>query len=333
MTMPSAVPIVGLIANPASSKDIRRLVGLGRVVDVEEKANIGARFLVGLTAAGPVRVLALDDRSGVVRRAVHLARRDGPDVEFLPVVAVMDEADTHAAAVELRSLGAAAVAVIGGDGTARAAVEGWPDAPLVPLAAGTNNAVGIRHEPTVVGAATARAVTDPDRSSAFAPILRLDVVTGSGTASALVDVVGVRSPWTGARALWEPAELTEAITANIHPRAIGIAAISAAFGPLERNRGRYLRFGPGRTVRVALGPGMVRSIDVAEVRDLEVGGSVRIRPESRLLALDGERRLAGDTAGVTLALGPRLLDVTAAMRTPERENRGDPSDRASDPGH
>jgi len=328
MTMPFALPIVGLIANPASSKDIRRLVGLGRVVDVEEKANIGARFLVGLTAAGPVRVLALDDRSGLLRRAVHMARRDAPEVEFLSVVAVAEEADTRAAAAELRKVGASAVAVIGGDGTARAAVEGWPDAPLVPLAAGTNNAVGIRHEPTVVGAATARAVTDPNRASAFVSIPRLDVLTKSGTASALVDVVGVRSPWTGARALWEPSELTEAFTANIHPRAIGIAAISAAFGPLARDRGRYLRFGPGRTVTATLGPGMVRSIDVAEVRDLDMGGSIRIRSESRLLALDGERRLAGDAAAVKLAPGPRLLDVTAAMRTPERENRTGVSDRA-----
>ncbi len=32
--------IVGLIANPASSKDIRRLTGLARVVDVEERANL-----------------------------------------------------------------------------------------------------------------------------------------------------------------------------------------------------------------------------------------------------------------------------------------------------
>ena len=313
------LPIVGLIANPASSKDIRRLVGLGRVVDVEEKANIAARFLVGLTAGPPVEVLALDDRAGLVRRAVHLARHDAPPVAFLRVTAVGREDDTRHAAEALATAGAVAVAVIGGDGTVRAAVAGWPTAPLVPLAAGTNNAIGIRHEPTILGVATARAVREPLRSRAFVPAPRL-LVGGDGD-SALVDVVGVRSPWTGARALWDPGELVEALTVNVHPTAIGIAAIAAAFGPLPRDRGRYLRFGAGRAVTVAFGPGMVRSIEVAEVRDLPMGSSVSVRPESRLLALDGERRRVAAGSRITIAPGPDLLDVATALARPERENQ------------
>lgn len=37
--------MIGLIVNPASSKDIRRIVALGRVVPAEEKVNVVARFL------------------------------------------------------------------------------------------------------------------------------------------------------------------------------------------------------------------------------------------------------------------------------------------------
>jgi hypothetical protein len=313
------LPIVGLIANPASSKDIRRLVGLGRVVDVEEKANIAARFLVGLTAGPPVEVLALDDRAGLVRRAVHLARHDVPGVAFLRMTAVGREEDTRRAAAALETAGAAAVAVIGGDGTVRAAVEGWPAAHLVPLAAGTNNAIGIRHEPTILGVATARAVREPLRSRAFVPAPRL--LVGTGGDSALVDVVGVRSPWTGARALWDPGELVEAMTVNVHSTAIGIAAIAAAFGPLPRGRGRYLRFGAGQAVTVAFGPGMVRSIEVAEVCDMPMGSSVSVRPESRLLALDGERRLVVAGSRITIAPGPDLLDVATALARSGRENQ------------
>ena len=97
-------PIIGLIANPVASKDIRRLVGLARVVDVEEKANLIARLLVGMTAGPPVRVVALDDSGGMVRRALRLTRGTAPPVEYLPLEAEATERDTHDAA---RLLGAA----------------------------------------------------------------------------------------------------------------------------------------------------------------------------------------------------------------------------------
>jgi len=41
---------VGIIANPASGKDIRRLVALGTVFDNQEKLNIDRRILLGLDA-------------------------------------------------------------------------------------------------------------------------------------------------------------------------------------------------------------------------------------------------------------------------------------------
>jgi predicted polyphosphate/ATP-dependent NAD kinase len=55
--------LVGLLANPASSKDIRRLTGLARVIDTEEKANLVARLLVGIGSVAGVEVMALDDHA------------------------------------------------------------------------------------------------------------------------------------------------------------------------------------------------------------------------------------------------------------------------------
>jgi predicted polyphosphate/ATP-dependent NAD kinase len=50
--------LVGLVANPFSSKDVRRLVSLARVVDLEEKANLLARFLRGLGSHPGIEVVA-----------------------------------------------------------------------------------------------------------------------------------------------------------------------------------------------------------------------------------------------------------------------------------
>src|SRR5437660_12647415 len=50
------LPLVGIIANPASGRDIRRLVAHGTVFDNNEKTAIVRRVLLGLEAVGMRRV-------------------------------------------------------------------------------------------------------------------------------------------------------------------------------------------------------------------------------------------------------------------------------------
>lgn len=309
------VPVIGLIANPLASKDVRRLVGLARVVDVEEKANLIARLLVGMTAGPVVRVVALPDSGGLVERAVRLTRGRMPDVEFLPMDAESTEADSRRAAEQLRDLGAALIVVVGGDGTIRSVVEGWPDSVLVPVAAGTNNAISIVDEPTVVGFATALATADGMAERVLDRCSALSVDTGHDRSSvAVVDVVGVRTRWVGSGALWDGNDLVEAIVTNVRPTAVGIAAVAAALGDLPAGAARYIRFGDGQTVRALLGPGLVTDIGVAHHEIIELGEKVELDPASRVVALDGERRLVSAGRCVVEVLpGPKLLSVRRAM--------------------
>lgn len=314
--------IVGLIANPVASKDIRRLVGMARVVDIEEKSNLIARLLAGMAGGPPVEVHALDDPSALVRRALRLVRDRTPPVRWLPVQPEGSEADSRNAARALASLKAAAVVTVGGDGTVRATVEGWSEVPLVPIAAGTNNTIALTHPPTAIGLAVAHTADPMVAAAAFAPIPRLIVDADATPSAALVDAVGVRTRWTGARALWEPAEMVEAVVTKANPTAIGLAAVAAAFGPIPSGHARYLRFGTGRTVRAVFGPGLVLDFAVAEERLLPRAGAVELLPETRVVALDGERRLV--TRGrptITVADGPRLFDPVAAMRAIGDRNR------------
>ncbi|HEX2913107.1 MAG TPA: ATP-NAD kinase, partial [Chloroflexia bacterium] len=48
---------VGIIANPSSGKDIRRIVAQGWVVSNQEKVAITRRLLRGIEAAGVTEVL------------------------------------------------------------------------------------------------------------------------------------------------------------------------------------------------------------------------------------------------------------------------------------
>jgi hypothetical protein len=76
-----------------------------------------------------------------------------------------------------------------------------------------------------------------------------------------------------------------------------------------------------RTVHVALAPGLVVGVGVAEHRVLELGDAVEIaggRDAVGTIALDGEReieRRAGGAATVRLVPGPLTIDVDAVMRS------------------
>lgn len=304
--------IVGLVANPMSSKDIRRLTGLARVIDVEEKANLVARLLVGIGSVSGVAVTALDDTAGLVRRAVSMAGRSAAPVDFLPIEAEGSEADTREAAAALARLGAACLVTVGGDGTVRAAAEGWPDGRIVPLAAGTNNAFAFTEEPTVVGLATAMAVTAP--ADAFAPTTAIRVGTRSGVSLAVIDAVVVRDRWVGAGAIWDPARLVEGYVTSARRTAVGIASVSASFGELAAGHARRLRFGGAATVRAVFGPGLVLDVPVADHEDLPLGSVRRLDDGAGLVALDGERRLPATNATVEVVAGPQILDLDAAFR-------------------
>ena len=73
---------VGIIANPDSGKDIRRLVAFGSVFDNQEKVNIVRRVFLGFLAMGVERVCFMPDYFGIVPRACEPLQLNSP---VLPV--------------------------------------------------------------------------------------------------------------------------------------------------------------------------------------------------------------------------------------------------------
>jgi hypothetical protein len=304
--------LVGLIANPTSSKDIRRLTMLARVIDIEEKANLVARLLVGLGSEPGIEVLGIRDRAGLLERAVGLAGAAAPQVDFVPIEVEGSEGDTRRAAAYLAAREASALITVGGDGTVRAAAEGWHRAPLVPVAAGTNNAFALTDEPSVIGLATALAVTSG--SDSFRPTTAVEVSTSEGSAMAVIDAVVVRTHWVGAGAIWDPAELVEGLVTSARRTAVGIASVSAAFGPLDPGQVRHLQFGGDTTVRAVFGPGLVLDVPVRSHVDLAIGSEVALAGDGGTVALDGERRILAGEGLVRVVDGPRVLDLESALR-------------------
>ena len=145
---------VGIIANPASGKDIRRLVAHGSVFDNNEKVNIIERVLLGLDALGIDQVLAMPDIAGLAGHARHRAKID-MQVDLLDFPLKNSAADSTRAAELMARAGAGCIVTLGGDGTNRAVARGCGYVPIVPVSTGTNNAFPVMIEGTLAGMAAA----------------------------------------------------------------------------------------------------------------------------------------------------------------------------------
>ena len=143
---------VGIIANPAAGKDIRRLVAFGRLVPNQEKINTIKRILAGLDATGIEKVVFMPDSSMLGRAAIERGRF-GFEVQFLDMPVSNEEEDSSRAAAMMACMGVACIVTLGGDGTNRSVAKGSQDIPLVPVSTGTNNVFPSMVEGTVAGLA------------------------------------------------------------------------------------------------------------------------------------------------------------------------------------
>ena len=147
---------LGIVANPASGKDVRRLVARASVFDNQEKRAIVVRALTGAVAAGVRQVRYFNDKHGIAATALSdLAETNSPKIrsKAVDVQPTGVALDTTAAARALKEAGCGAVIVLGGDGTSRAFTQGWRNAVLMPLSTGTNNVFPELLEATVAGTA------------------------------------------------------------------------------------------------------------------------------------------------------------------------------------
>ncbi|HLZ80550.1 MAG TPA: hypothetical protein VKP04_02890 [Ktedonobacteraceae bacterium] len=72
---------VGIIANPSSGKDIRRIVAQGWVVSNQEKIAIVRRLLRGLEVAGVDHVLFMPESLGIGYAAMDALQSTSTQVE------------------------------------------------------------------------------------------------------------------------------------------------------------------------------------------------------------------------------------------------------------
>jgi predicted polyphosphate/ATP-dependent NAD kinase len=319
--------LVGIIANPASGKDIRRVVSQATTVNNHEKVSIVRRVLLALHASGIRRVAIMPDYFDIGDRALHgLGERDGiramTSLIEMPVAATA--ADSETAARHLAEAGAGCIIVLGGDGTCRAVAKGCGEVPLLPISTGTNNVVPFFVEGTVAGAAAAYVALVPEMQRdllCFRHKRLLVYVDGREVDQALVEVALVSAGFLGARAVWEASTVRQVFATRAQPVNIGLSAIAGIVHPIEVTdpEGVAVSLSPGgQEVMVPLVPGGFERVTVGSARVMHPGVQYAIaadRPAA--LTLDGEREILlhhDDQAYVMLDLeGPWIVDVKRAL--------------------
>lgn len=310
--------IIGILANPMSGKDVRRLVARASVFDNQEKQAIVRRMLTGIAAAAgeSCGITYFDDRHGITRRALDEA---GGDLVAEPVETpgTVSALDTVAAARAFRAEGCSVLITLGGDGTNRAVALGWQDAPLIPISTGTNNVFPVVVEATVAGAAAGllaggRVPLEP--AIARSKIIRVEI-DGENDDLALIDAVMTGERFVGSRALLSPEQLQGALLTRGDPAAVGMTALGGLTDPLSdaEDAGLLLSLGPdGRMLLAPIAPGCYHAVGISDCRRVGLGDVTTFEGPG-VLAFDGERERVlkpGQRARLTIERsGPRVVDV------------------------
>ena len=325
---------VGIIANPASGRDIRRLVAHGAVFNNDEKVNIVRRVLLGLEAVGVERVFFMPDSFSIGTKALD-GLQTGLDVSILPMLKTFSQRDSTQAAALMAAEGVGCIVTLGGDGTNRAVAKGCGDVPLMPISTGTNNVFPTMLEGTIAGMA-AGLVTCGLADQAVQRAPRLDIFCEKTDESdpagnpdntetpddiALIEAAVYDERFVASRAIWDASKIRELVLTRVEPGSIGLSSIGAHTPDRVNSpeHGLYLRLGSGgQSVLAPIAPGLLNTVSVAESRPLEPGETLTFRHQQPcVLALDGEREIElrqGTTARLQFNLnGPRVIDARKAI--------------------
>ena len=328
--------LVGIIANPAASKDIRRLVAQGRVVPDWEKVNIVRRALLGLQSVGVDRVLAMPDSSHLVQRAAddpHLS----VEVDLLRMTALFNEGDTVRAAAAMAAQGVNCVITLGGDGTNRAVAKGSRDMAMVAISTGTNNVFPVMVEGTTAGMAAGLVAsgTVPMEDATVRSKTIAVIVDGEDRDIALVDVALSKERFVATRAIWDMNTIYEVFLTRAEPSSIGLSSIGARLEAvsLTDGGGLHYRIADGGIaedgespelddsliqVRAPIAPGSVPVVGIESWQRLADGQRVTVERRHSTVALDGERSFSVNPDNLleieVRRDGPPVVSVDAALR-------------------
>lgn len=317
---------IGIIANPASGKDIRRLVSYATVIDNHEKVNIVKRIVLAAQGLGIEQFYFMPDTFQIgyqVMESLQDEKMLSASCQIMDMEVKASAQDSITAAKEMVKRGVGAIVILGGDGTSRAAAKEVKDVPILPISTGTNNVYPEMTEGTVAGmAAAAAALAENPYESCIRDKWIEVYVNGSLKDIALIDVVISDDIFQGTKALWDMEQIRRIIVSRCHPASIGFSAIAGCLGIIEpgEDQGMVVELSDsGKLLKAPVAAGMVKKVGIGRNRLLNLGEKVTYAMERNcMVALDGEREIQvkkGDMLAFQIVReGPWRIEIRKALK-------------------
>jgi len=291
---------IGIIANPASGKDIRRLVSHATVVDNNEKVNIIERIILAAQKSGVTKIYIMPDTYQIGYKAkdnLTTSKELKAKVEILDMKISGTPEDTIMAAKFMEKIGVGCIVALGGDGTCRAVAKGIEYTPLIGLSTGTNNVYPEMIEGTVAGIAAAIVASMKyDMNDICRRDKRIEIFRDKKLIDiALVDVVLSKNIFVGAKAIWNTEDILKVIVSKGHPASIGFSSLVGCkrivreeddFGVcIDLTKNKYKIITP-------IAAGVMKTIKMGEPEIIEINKEYEyIADKKGVIALDGEREI------------------------------------------
>lgn len=323
---------IGIIANPTSGKDIRRLVGQALVIGNREKVNIVKRILIGAYSAGVREIMIMPDSFSIGEQSLHDLKNQHPYLVECVLILEMplddSEADSILASEKMREWGADCMLTLGGYGTVRAVSKGAGEIPILPISTGTNNVIPDFIEGTIAGLAAGyfSLLTKNEKLQFIDQQKKLDVIlNGQLVDIALVDIAVLAGQHVGSRAVWDPNQLLQVAVTRASPMNIGFSSIIGKYQKVGKDEpiGASViikEAGKCYQVQAAIGPGMIYDVCVDKFIEMKPGQPIHVvNDRPAVIALDGEREIVlgiDDQAEIVLNLeGPYFLNYRKIMES------------------
>lgn len=343
---------VGIIANPVSARDIRRIISHAAGLPLGERVNMLIRILSALAACGVDEVLLMPEMEGLrmllERRlpAVISELADPlPRLRWLDMAVNNNTGDSVTAAEIMREEGVSSILVLGGDGTHRAVVKGCGDIPIAGISTGTNNAFPPMREVTVTAWAAglyAAGGIPAEHALNANKCLHVRKYASDGRELlhdiALIDAAVLNEAILGAKAISQTDTLRTFITTQASLEAVGLSAVAAVLQPVNRYEaggllvellpphGPHISADKAFSVQAVLTPGMIEHINIAAYRRFYAGETYHLGGQTGLIALDGEREIVfREDESIAITLQEEAfytLDVPAVLQFANAQRRG-----------
>lgn len=311
---------LGIIVNPFSGRDVRRVAARASTSDHHEKQQQVTRLVLGALSQGVDRIYLGHEPFRINEKAVeNLPERN--QIEILRYRLTHSADDTRTMAAMMWERDCRVFIVLGGDGTSRIVAREFPDATILPLSTGTNNVFPYRIEASVAGIAAGLVATGRIATDSCLRCKRILIEKDAEQDIALIDAVLLHNDFIGSLLPFEAANLSTILLTRAEPASIGISPIGGFLIPTGHhdNRGVIAQCSPtaAQKINVPISPGLHAAVGIEAARTLNLGETMHFEGPG-ILAFDGDRTMKlaeGETASaVILRDGPRIIEADRVMQ-------------------